>query len=544
MDTLETVQVPPLIIHKWQEIIDLLAEMLNVPSALVIKAEPPHARVLVSSESQGNPYERNGLACLNTGLYCETVMQTRELLLVPNALVDLEWKSGPDCKLGMISYMGLPVAWPNGNIFGTICVLDRKQNEYSELYKKLLFQFREVLQADLKSLQATTELELKVLERTAQLRRSEVYSTEAQRLSRTGSFGWNVDSGELYWSEESFRIFGYDRALSPTFDMILQRVHPDDLPLVRQTIDRASRDGKDIDLEHRLLLPDGSIRNIHVVAHAVRDEAGRLKFHGALMDNTAAKHAEEELRKAQAELAHVTRVTTLGQLTASIAHEVKQPIAAAVAFADAGLRWLAAQPPDLGEARDAFDRIIKAGSQAGEIIARIRGLIKNVPERKAPLDINEAILETIVLTRSEMRQHGILLQTELGNGLPRIWGDRVQLQQVIMNLIMNAIEAMSEVSEGSRQLLIGTSVDTSGRVVVAVRDSGPGLKPESLDRLFDPFFTTKPAGTGMGLSICRSITEAHGGQLWAAANVPQGASFHFSVPVAASAQREDSTSAQ
>jgi C4-dicarboxylate-specific signal transduction histidine kinase len=219
----------------------------------------------------------------------------------------------------------------------------------------------------------------------------------------------------------------------------------------------------------------------------------------------------------------------MGQLTASIAHEVNQPIAAAVTNAAAGLRWLAAQPPDLEEVRDAFDHIIKAGNQASEVIGRIRALIKKVPARKASLDINEAILETIALTRSEMERHRTLLQTELANNLPRIWGDRVQLQQLILNLIINAIEAMSEVSEGSRALLIDTGVDAPDGVIVAVRDSGPGLKLESLDHLFDPFYTTKPTGMGMGLSICRSITEAHGGRLWATANAPRGAVFQFTL---------------
>jgi NO-binding membrane sensor protein with MHYT domain len=242
------------------------------------------------------------------------------------------------------------------------------------------------------------------------------------------------------------------------------------------------------------------------------------------------KRAEEALRQARADLARVNRVTTMGQLTASIAHEINQPITAAVTSADAGLRWLAAQPPDLEEVRNAFDDVIRAGNRAAEVIERIRALIKKAPARNASLDINETILETITLTRNEMLRHRVLLHTELADGLPRIWGDRVQLQQVILNLIMNAIEAMSEAGEGSRELLIGTGVNAPDGVIVAVRDSGPGLKPESLDHLFDPFYTTKPAGMGMGLPICRSICEVHGGRLWAAANVPQGASFHFSLP--------------
>jgi C4-dicarboxylate-specific signal transduction histidine kinase len=246
-------------------------------------------------------------------------------------------------------------------------------------------------------------------------------------------------------------------------------------------------------------------------------------------DFTDYAQASEALREAQTELAHVNRVATMGQLTASIAHEVNQPIAAAVTEADAGLRFLAAQPPDLKEVRDALDAIMKAGNQAGEVISRIRGLVKKVPAQRTVLDVNEAILETIALTRSEMRQHDILLKTELANDVPQILGDRVQLQQVILNLIMNAIEAMSESSEGPRELLIRSEIDVPDGVMVTVRDWGPGFKPESLNHLFDPFYTTKPAGMGMGLSICRSIIEAHGGRLWATANIPRGAAFQFSL---------------
>jgi NO-binding membrane sensor protein with MHYT domain len=242
------------------------------------------------------------------------------------------------------------------------------------------------------------------------------------------------------------------------------------------------------------------------------------------------RRADEALRQAQMELAHVNRLTTMGQLAASISHEIKQPITAVVTNANAGLLWLAAQPPDLEEVRDAFDRVIKAGHQAGEVIGRIRAIIRKAPPHKDDLQINEAILEVIAMTHGELRKNGVSLQTRLSADLPLVQGDRVQLQQVILNLIINAVEAMSGVSEGSRELLISTGRDASSGLVVAVQDSGPGLEPESFDRLFDPFYTTKSGGMGMGLSICRSIVEAHGGQMWAAANVPQGAVFQFTLP--------------
>jgi PAS domain S-box-containing protein len=248
-------------------------------------------------------------------------------------------------------------------------------------------------------------------------------------------------------------------------------------------------------------------------------------------DLTDHMRASEALREAQTELAHVNRVTTMGQLTASIAHEVSQPIAATVANAHAALRWLDAQPPDQEEVRLALDDIIKDGKRAGDVIGHIRAIVRNVPPRHDRLDINEAILDVIDLTRSELVRKGISLQTEFARGLPSIRGDRIQLQQVILNLIMNAAEAMSDANEHSRDLLIGTAANKPGGVRVEVRDSGTGLSQESLGRLFDPFYTTKRGGMGMGLSICRSIIEAHGGQVGATANVPRGAAFHFTLPV-------------
>jgi PAS domain S-box-containing protein len=240
--------------------------------------------------------------------------------------------------------------------------------------------------------------------------------------------------------------------------------------------------------------------------------------------------ASEGLREAQRELAHANRLTTMGQLTASIAHEVNQPIAATVTNAQAALRWLDARPPDLEETRQAVARIVKDGVRAGDVVARIRALSKKVPARTDRFDINDAIIDVVALTRSELSGNGVSLQTQFAQGLPLIQADRVQLQQVILNLIVNAIEAMSGVSEGARKLWISTEIDASNGALVAVRDSGPGLDPASLEHLFDAFYTTKSSGMGMGLSICHSIIEAHGGRIWAEANVPQGATFQFTLP--------------
>ena len=529
MNVLESNQIPTQVIHKWQEITDLLAEILHVPAALIMKVEPPNIQVFVSSESKGNPYERNELACLNTGLYCETVMKSRACLLVPDALVDQDWNANPDIKLGMISYMGLPVTWPNGDIFGTICVLDNRRNAYSEHYRKLLLQCRDVLQDDLKSLQARNELELKVLERTAELRRSEVYLTEAQRLSRTGSFGWNVRSGEISWSEECFRIYGFERASSVTVDMVLQRTHPEDRALVQRTIDHASDNGKDFYSEYRLLMPDGSVKHVHVAAHAVRNQADQLEFIGALIDVTAARLAEKELYKAQSDLAHATRVTTLGEMTASIAHEVSQPLAAIATNAEACLRWLDRENPDLAEVRQSATWIIKDSHRASGVIQRIRALANKADVQRTPLDINDVIDEVISVIRHEVFSHGVSLRQELASALPPVLGDRVQLQQVIMNLVMNGIQAMSPVTGRQRELRIRSQENGPDQILIAVEDSGIGIEPENVDKLFNAFFTTKPNGMGIGLSICRSIIEQHDGHIWATRNSGEGSTFQFTL---------------
>jgi C4-dicarboxylate-specific signal transduction histidine kinase len=362
------------------------------------------------------------------------------------------------------------------------------------------------------------------------LRQSEAYLSEAQRLSHTGSFGWRVSTGEIIWSEESFRIFQYDRTAKPTVELILQRVHPEDAARVKQTIERAAQDGKDFDREYRLVMPDSSVKFVHVVAHALSDESGGIEFVGAVMDVTERKRAEEALRQAQADLAHVNRVTTMGELTASLAHEVNQPIAAAVTNANTCLRWLTRDHPDLEEAREAAMRIVKDGTRAAEIISRIRLLFKKGTPHWELVDVNEIIREMIVLLRGETTRYNIWVWTELAMDLPEVLGDRVQLQQVMMNLIMNSIDAMREV-DGARGLGIKSQRAEDGYLLVSVSDTGVGLPSQEASQIFNAFFTTKPDGTGMGLSISRSIVESHSGRLWAARNTPRGANFYVSLPI-------------
>jgi C4-dicarboxylate-specific signal transduction histidine kinase len=276
---------------------------------------------------------------------------------------------------------------------------------------------------------------------------------------------------------------------------------------------------------------DGGKRYISASGLPVFDEVGRfIGYRGVARHITERKRAEEALRHMQTELAHANRVATMGQLSASIAQEVKQPITAAVTYAFAARRWLSAEPANFRQVDDALSHIIKEGNRAGEVVTRIRTLVKKVPARKDAVEINDAILEVIALTRTEAANHSVSVRTHLAEGLPHVQGDRVQLQQVLLNLIINAIEAMRDVGEEERDLLISTRNEPDG-VSVEVRDSGPGFAPAALERVFEAFYTTKPDGLGLGLSICRSIIEAHNGRLWASPNVPRGAIFGFTAPV-------------
>jgi signal transduction histidine kinase len=370
---------------------------------------------------------------------------------------------------------------------------------------------------------------------TQELLRREAYLAEAQRLSQTGSWAWSPDQGQTYWSEECYRVLSFDPQDGlPRFEEFFQRIHPDDQPSFRELVQTAIREKAEFEADYRIVHLDGPVRDIHAVGHPVLSTSGHLvEFVGTVIDVTERRRTERErarLRQLEADLAHINRVSTLGEMAASLAHEIKQPIAAARNNARAALHFLDRSPPDLREVREAVDCFVGDADRISDVVDRIGSLIKKAPPRKEIVDLNAAILEVTALTHSEAVKTGVTVSTQLVGELPRIQCDRVQLQQVMLNLIVNAIQSMSGVEDGNRELHISTaSIEPEG-VCVAVRDTGHGLRPESLPRLFEHFYTTKPDGMGIGLSICRSIIEAHGGRLWATNCEPRGALFQFTIP--------------
>jgi len=363
-----------------------------------------------------------------------------------------------------------------------------------------------------------------------ELRRSEAFLAEGQRLSLTGSFSWKVASGDITWSEELYRLFDFEPGSRVTIARISGRVHPEDVPMMQLSIERARAGGPDFEHSLRLLMPDGSVKYLNAIAHRTRVAEGRLEYIGAVQDVTQRRVSEEALSKARSELAKVVRVASLGVLTASIAHEVNQPLSGIITNASTCLRMLDADPPDVDGARATAKRTIRDGNRASDVITRLRALFSKKGFTLEPLDLNEAAREVIALTLSELQRSRVILQTEFIDGLPLVTGDRVQLQQVILNLFLNASEAMSAVEDRPRQLVIRTDRDEADRVRLSVQDAGMGIDPKVLDRLFEPFFTTKSGGMGIGLSVSRSIIERHDGRLWASPNPGPGATFSFSLP--------------
>ena len=429
--------IPEPILGKWQEIVNLMAELLDVPAALIMRILGDEIHVFVSSSTLGNPYHPGDSEhFLGSGLYCETVVTRNHELLVPNALFDEAWKNNPDVKLNMISYLGYPIRWPDGTPFGTICVLDCKTNSYSERYKRLVTQFRDIVEIHL-----------------------EIIYTEAKRRE---------------------------------------------------------------ELEHLVDERTASLK----VAVAQQIEANNR----VVSEMNQRKKTEESLRKAQDDLARISRITTMGELAATIAHEVNQPLSGILTNGNACLRWLASVESgssDLEEARQAVERMIRDGKRAGDVISRLRHFFKAGGE-KTSLRTNEVVEGIVMLVRHELERNHILLRTDLAEQLPTVQGDFVQLQQVLLNLILNGADALADVVDRPRELTIVTRRQ-SGGVRVEVKDNGVGIEKEKLESIFQPFYTTKTNGMGMGLSISRSIIMNHGGQLIAQPNDGPGTTFWFTL---------------
>ena len=365
------------------------------------------------------------------------------------------------------------------------------------------------------------------------LRRSEAYLAEAQRLSHTGTLVFNA-TAPVYWSDESYRIWGFDPLQGlPDRETVLQRIHPDDRERVNAEADEALHARRDFAFEFRIVLPDGTVKYIESTGRPMFSAQGEgVEMVATHIDVTERKRAQEEherLRQLESDLAHMNRVSIMGELAASLAHEILHPIATARNNARAGMRFLEVSPPNLPEVKEALACIVRDADRAKGIVDRMRDHIKKAPSQSEPFELNEAIDEVIEMVQSAITKNGVLVRTTPKGSL-LVHGDRVQLQQVVLNLILNAVEAMSSVDGDARELSISTRQGQTNDVLVSVQDSGPGIDPERLDEVFAAFYTTKNAGIGMGLSICRSIITAHGGRLWAEANRPRGATFQFTLP--------------
>ena len=423
---------------------------------------------------------------------------------------------------GFRSQWSTPIFARDGRVMGTFAIFQTSPASPTQVQQDLIAQVTHI---------ASIAIERALSE--AALKRSEAFLAEAQHLSRIGSFAWRVATNEITWSEELYRIFEFEPHVRVTLELIVARVHPEDLTLFHDMIERATSSASDFQYEHRLLMPDHSIKYLHQTAHGTRNEDGELEYIGAVQDVTNRRLSEEALGKARAELAHVTRVISLGALTASIAHEVNQPLSGIITNASTCLRMLDADPPNVDGARETVRRTIRDGHRASDVMTRLRALFSRKDMATELVDLNEATREVITLALSELQRNRVIVKHALADELPIVVGDRVQLQQVILNLLRNASDAMSSVDDRPRQLLIRTEHDAEGGVRLSVQDAGVGFAPESINKLFDSFYTTKSDGMGIGLSVSRSIIENHQGRLWATSNDGPGATFSFSIPCVA-----------
>jgi PAS domain S-box-containing protein len=449
-------------------------------------------------------------------------MYRREPVVVTDILENPLWEAYREVArpYGLRACWSTPILAHSGKVLGSFAMYYREPRGPSP--------------SENRALEMATHLAGIAIERKLtheRLQRSEAYLAEAQKLTHTGSWVWEVaERRASHLSEEWYRVYGFDpKEGMSAWNKRLERIHPGDCDGRQQAIDRAINEKSDYEVEYRILLPGGAVRYLRSVGHPVLNASGDLvQFVGSSTDITERKQAEEVLHQAQTDVARINRITTMGELTASLAHEVKQPIAAAVTDANTCVRWLSRDSPDVEEAREAASRVVKDATRAAEIITRVRQLFKKGTPEQALIDVNEIIREMIVLLGSDAVRYDVSIQTELAKDLPKVMGDRVQLQQVLMNLMTNSIDAMKDL-DGTRELIVSSQAE-DGHLMISVSDTGVGLPPKQADQIFDAFFTTKPQGTGMGLRISRSIVESHGGRLWADGNSPRGSSFHLTLP--------------
>ena len=518
--------VPSDVLRNWQRIVDLLASIMRVPSAVVTKLEPPndtHYRTVVSSNSKGNPFPVDETFSMDIGTFCETVIKTREPLLVTNALEDDQWKWAPEIQVGMVSYLGFPVVWPDGRMFGTICVLDDRANRYSDLYQELLLHCRDVLQGDLQTLvRLGNELE----EQRAQL--SELFARVPEAVVMV-----DRDSRITRVNPEFTKIFGYTAA-----EAIGQRtkdlITPDDLQEeVESLMYRMVETGEVFAVETVRRHKNGTRVPVSLVCVPVSSTGSGNTGYVIYRDMTEAKRLQDEQRRyhdIRLALAHANRIATLGQLSASITHELNQPLTGIITNSGTCVRMLTSEPLNLDGAREAARRTLRDGNRAADVIARLRALFNKQESASESVDLNEATREVIALSLGELQNSRVILRTELADDLQSVTADRVQLQQVVLNLLRNALDAMNTVDDRPRELLIRTEREEGDCVRLSVKDAGVGFDPHTMDQLFEAFYTTKNDGMGVGLSVSRSIIENHQGRLWAVLNDGPGATFSFAVP--------------
>ena len=421
---------------------------------------------------------------------------------------------------GLQACWATPISSAAGKVLGAFAMYYNEPRTLTPLDQSLIEQITDI-----------ASIAIERTQRDALLRRNEALLTQAQRLSSTCSLSWRGANEEMTWSEEASRIFELDQIAPVTNELFRSRVHPEDFPFLREMMDRArSGDGIDFEYEHRLLMPDHRVKYVSMACEGIRGQDGQLEYIAAVQDVTQRRLSEEALAKARSELARVARITSLGALTASIAHEVNQPLSGIITNASTCLRMLAADPPNFDGARETARRTIRDGNRASEIITRLRALFVKKDTATETVDLNEATREVIALLRSELQRSQVILRAELRDDLPHITGDRVQLQQVILNLLRNASDAMGAIDDRPRRLVIRTALDEDDRVRLTVQDAGVGFDAQAVDRIFEAFYTTKNDGMGIGLSVSRSIIESHHGRLWAEPNDGPGATFSFSIP--------------